>query len=129
MTFKPPTMQEAKEYAKTIGYKTFPEVKWWHHYNSKGWYIGKNKMQSWKSAVWTWFTGTYEWRELQRKKSENKKRCNEQRERWSDYINTATELTVKEMRKAEEWEFLYWLIDSLRPEIKVQNDKKSKKNI
>jgi len=118
MTFKPPTIQEAKEYADSIGFKTFNPVTWWHHYESKGWMVGKNKMTRWKSAVWTWFTGTFEWRELQRKKSENKTYERQQREQYTDYIQTATKIKLKEMRKAPEWGFIHWLIDELRPEIK-----------
>ncbi len=118
MTFAIPTMQEAKEYAKSIGYTTFNEVKWWHHYNSKGWYIGKNKMKSWKSAVWTWFTDTYEWRELQRKRRADEKREKSQREQWGGFIEVSSNIKLKELRKAREWEYLWWLIDELRPEIK-----------
>jgi hypothetical protein len=116
--FKPPTILEAKEYADSIGYKTFDAAKWWHFYNSKGWMVGKNKMKSWKSSIWTWFTGTFEWRELQRKKSDNRARINKQRDDYTDYIQRASEIKLKEMRKAPEWEHIYWLIDELRPEIK-----------
>ncbi len=121
MTFKPPTMQQAKEYANSIGYKTFNEAKWWHWYNSKGWKVGRGKgtkMTSWKSAVWTWFTDTYEWRESQRKKNENKQYRKQHREQWSDYFDTAAEIKLIELRKTLEWEYLWWLIDELRPEIK-----------
>lgn len=123
MTFKPPTIQEVKEYADSIGFMTFNPVTWWHHYNSKGWMVGKNKMTSWKSAVWTWFTGTPEWRELQRKKSDNKAREKRQRYNYTDYIQRATEIKLKEMRKALEWEHIYWLIDELRPEILAEKGK------
>ena len=118
MTFKPPTIEEAKEYANSIGYTTFNPVKWWHHYNSKNWLVGKVKMTVWRSAVWTWFTGTPEWRELQRKKTDDKKREKRQRDDYTDYIQNATEIKLEEMRKAPEWEHIYWLIDELRSEIK-----------
>lgn len=116
--FKPPTIQEAKEYADSIGFKTFEDVKWWHFYNSKNWMVGKNKMKSWKSAVWTWFAGTEEWRELQRQKNITKATVKRARDDWTDYIQRASEIKLKEMRKAPEWEHIYWLIDELRPEIK-----------
>jgi len=116
--FKPPTIQEAKEYADSIGFTTFNPVTWWHHYESNGWMVGKNKMKRWRSAVWTWFTGTYEWRELQRKKNANKQREGHQRYNYTNYIQTATRNKLQEMRKAPEWEHIYWLIDELRPEIK-----------
>jgi len=116
--FKPPTIQEAKEYADSIGYKTFNPVTWWHHYESKGWMVGKTKMKVWKSAIWTWFTGTYEWRELQRQKRLDKVQEKRTRDDYTDYIQRASEIKLKEMRKAPEWEHIYWLIDELRPEIK-----------
>lgn len=117
MTFKPPTIEEVKQYAIEIGYKTCNPVKWWHFYNSKNWMVGKVKMTKWRSAVWTWFTGTPEWRELQRKKANDEERENRQRYDYTDYIQNATEIKLKEMRKAPEWEYIYWLIDELRPEI------------
>jgi hypothetical protein len=118
MTFQPPTIEEAKEYATSIGYTTFNPVAWWHHYNKKGWIVGKVKMSSWKSAVWTWFVGTFEWRELQRKKNETKKDVQRQRDTYTDYIQGASAIKLKEMLKAPEWERIYWLIKELRPEIK-----------
>ena len=118
MMFKPPTIQEAKEYADSIGYKTFEPEKWWHFYNSKNWMVGKNKMKRWKSAVWTWFTGTYEWRELQRKNKATKASKDRLRGQWGGFIEVSSIIKLKEMRKAPEWEYLYCLIDELRPEIK-----------
>lgn len=118
MTFKPPTIEEVKQYAIEIGFRTCNPVKWWHFYNSKNWMVGRNKMKSWKSAVWTWFTGTPEWRELQRKKTDDKVREKRQRDDYENYIKTASEIKLKEMRKASEWEYIWWLIDELRPEIK-----------
>lgn len=121
MTFKPPTIPEAKEYADSIGFKTFEAAKWWHWYNSKGWKVGRGKgtkMTSWHSAVWTWFVGTFEWRELQRKKNATKQKLQKQRDDYTNYIQTASEIKLKEMRKAPEWEHIYWLIDELRPSIK-----------
>lgn len=59
--FKPPTIEEVKEYADSIGYRGLNAFRWWHFYDSKGWMIGKNKMSKWKSAVQTWFVGSPEW--------------------------------------------------------------------
>lgn len=117
MTFKPPTIQEAKEYANSIGFNTFNSVKWWHFYNSKGWMVGKNKMVRWRSAIQTWFIGTYEWREKHRVECGDKVRERRLRAEYSDYIENATEVKLTEMRKAPEWEHMWWLIDELRPEI------------
>lgn len=113
-----PTIQEAKEFASSIGFSTFSAGKWWHHYDANGWMRGKNKMAKWKSAVWTWFYDTEEYREIQRKKSVNDARSRQQRREYENYIETATEIKLKEMRKAPEFRHLYWLIDELRPEIK-----------
>ena len=51
--FVPPTVEEVEAYCKernndidAEGFVAF--------YESKGWYVGKNKMKSWKSAVITW---------------------------------------------------------------------------
>ena len=52
-TFKPPTIEEVKEYCKERK-NGIDVIKWWNFYNSKGWMIGKNKMKDWQSAVITW---------------------------------------------------------------------------
>ena len=118
MKFKPPTKDEAVEYAKSIGYNTFDYNVWFHFYNSKGWKVGKTKMTSWKSAVWTFFCGTLEYREMKRKEWQTETDRNRLRAEYGNYIKTASEIKLKEMRKARELEHLYWLIDELRPEIK-----------
>ena len=51
--FVKPTIEEIKEYAKEINANINAE-KFFYHYESKGWMIGKNKMKSWKAAVRTW---------------------------------------------------------------------------
>ncbi len=66
MAFTKPTIKEAKDFANTIGFKSFDATKWWHFYESKGWRVGKVKMSSWKSAVWTWFTGSDEYLAMKR---------------------------------------------------------------
>lgn len=51
--FTPPTVEEVKEYCKErrngIDAEEFCDF-----YQSKGWYVGANKMKDWKSAVRTW---------------------------------------------------------------------------
>lgn len=115
--FRPPTIKEAREYARSIGFTTFNAEKWWHFYETKNWMVGKNKMSKWKSAVWTWFIDTHEYNELCRKKAENARQRQQQREEYEDYIRTASVIKLVEMRKAPEWEFMWYLIDELRPEI------------
>lgn len=51
--FKPPTIEEVREYCKSRKNGVNP-VTWWNHYNAKNWMIGKSKMAVWKSAVITW---------------------------------------------------------------------------
>lgn len=53
MCFKPPELEEVKEYIKEKGYSFSPEA-FVAYYDSKGWMIGKSKMKSWKSACVTW---------------------------------------------------------------------------
>ena len=51
--FKPPTLDEVKEYCwernNGIDAQSFIDF-----YSSKGWMIGKNKMKDWKAAIRTW---------------------------------------------------------------------------
>lgn len=51
--FKPPTVEEVAAYVKEKGYSIDAE-QFVAFYESKGWMVGKNKMQKWKSAVATW---------------------------------------------------------------------------
>ena len=51
--FKPPTLEEVTAYCKEKQNGVDP-VKWWNFYDSKNWYVGKNKMSRWKSAIATW---------------------------------------------------------------------------
>lgn len=56
--FKPPTLEEVKAYCLERGGKVNPE-KWFNHYTSNGWMVGKNKMKVWKAAVITWETNDF----------------------------------------------------------------------
>lgn len=51
--FTPPTLEEVKQYClerkNSVDYQ-----KWFDFYESKGWFVGKNKMKNWKAAVRTW---------------------------------------------------------------------------
>lgn len=51
--FVPPTTDEVQKYLISVGSKIDAEA-FVAFYESKGWMIGKNKMQSWKSAIVTW---------------------------------------------------------------------------
>ena len=51
--FIPPTVGEVKTYCKERGNGVNAE-KFVDFYESKGWYVGKNKMRDWKAAVRNW---------------------------------------------------------------------------
>lgn len=51
--FKKPEIEEIEAYVKEKNYSVNAEI-FYNFYESKGWYIGKNKMKNWKSAVATW---------------------------------------------------------------------------
>lgn len=51
--FKKPTIEDIEAYVKEKNYSVNAEI-FYNFYESKGWYIGKNKMKNWKSAVATW---------------------------------------------------------------------------
>lgn len=56
--FVPPTVEEVAEYIKSKNYTVDPES-FVNFYESKGWYVGKNKMKDWKSAVNVWQRKTH----------------------------------------------------------------------
>jgi hypothetical protein len=51
--FYPPTIAEVQDYIDTKGYHVDAEY-FCAFYESKGWYVGKNKMKNWRMAVVTW---------------------------------------------------------------------------
>lgn len=51
--FCPPTVDEVKAYILEKNY-TVDAESFCDFYESKGWFVGKNKMKSWKAAVRTW---------------------------------------------------------------------------
>lgn len=51
--FTTPTLEEVKQYCKENDKAIDPEY-FWNFYESKGWYVGKNKMKNWHSAIATW---------------------------------------------------------------------------
>lgn len=51
--FAPPSLQEVEKDINEKGYSVDAEA-FVAFYESKGWYIGKNKMKSWKYAITTW---------------------------------------------------------------------------
>ena len=51
--FKKPTYEEVEEYCNERNNGISPQ-KFIDFYESKGWYVGKNKMKDWKACVRTW---------------------------------------------------------------------------
>lgn len=51
--FIPPTIEEVQTYIKQNGYNIDAES-FVAFYESKGWYVGKNKMKNWRMAIVTW---------------------------------------------------------------------------
>ena len=49
----PPTLEEVIQYVKDNNLNVDP-YQFWNFYESKGWYVGKNKMKNWHSAMATW---------------------------------------------------------------------------
>lgn len=51
--FIPPSVSEVAEYCKSVGSQVDAEA-FVAFYESKDWFVGKNKMKSWKAAIVTW---------------------------------------------------------------------------
>lgn len=51
--FKPPTVDDVREYVTERGYAINPEA-FVDYYTANGWKIGKSSMKDWKAAVRTW---------------------------------------------------------------------------
>ena len=51
--FAPPTVEEVRAYCQERGNNIDPQ-RFVDFYESKGWFVGKNKMKSWKAAVRNW---------------------------------------------------------------------------
>lgn len=54
--FSPPTIEEIKAYILEKGY-SFDAESFFDFYQSKGWFVGKNKMKDWKAAIRNWARG------------------------------------------------------------------------
>jgi hypothetical protein len=53
-SFEKPSIQDLESYKQEIGFSSFDPQAFLDFYESKGWFVGKNKMKCWKSAVRTW---------------------------------------------------------------------------
>ena len=54
--FAPPTREEVAAYCAEKGYKVDAD-RFVDFYESKGWFVGKNKMKNWQAAVRNWARG------------------------------------------------------------------------
>ena len=54
--FVPPTIDEIKDYFKSKSESIEEATKFYNFYESKGWMVGKNKMQKWKGAAGGWIS-------------------------------------------------------------------------
>lgn len=52
--FKPPTQKEVQDYFNEKGFNLKSAEQFVLFYESKGWMVGKNKMQKWKAAASRW---------------------------------------------------------------------------
>lgn len=52
--FIPPTLAEVKERIEEMGYRYVNAESFMAHYQSVGWKVGKNKMESWHAALAGW---------------------------------------------------------------------------
>ena len=61
--FTPPTLEMLKLQAAKIALPEVEAEKFWNHYESNGWKVGRNPMRSWHAALTNWHTnwrtGTY----------------------------------------------------------------------
>jgi hypothetical protein len=55
----PPTLDEVRAYCAERNNNVDPE-KWYDHYSSNGWMVGRTKMKDWKAAVRTWERNEYD---------------------------------------------------------------------
>lgn len=55
---KLPTIEQVREYCLERKNNIDPQ-RWFDHYTSNGWMVGKNKMRDWRAAVRTWETSPF----------------------------------------------------------------------
>lgn len=58
--FKKPTIEELNLHAATVGLPASEVEKFFNHYESNGWRVGRNPMKSWQAALVNWRTRSQE---------------------------------------------------------------------
>jgi hypothetical protein len=104
--FVKPTIEDVKEYIATMQYKTDPE-QFWNFYESKGWFVGKNKMKNWHSAVATW------------EKSNKNKNLNNKTN--GNYNKQQDEIDIRMLRGGGKKDYSAWYDDPFFGEINRRN--------
>lgn len=66
--FSPPKIEEIRSYIIEKGY-SFEAENFFDFYESKGWFVGRNKMKDWKAAVRNWARGENERQRKQPRKT------------------------------------------------------------
>lgn len=59
--FKKPTIQEVKEYTKELKLPPVEADKFYDHYESNGWKVGRTGMKDWRGALRNWKRNWQEW--------------------------------------------------------------------
>lgn len=75
--FVPPTLEEVRERIKEKGY-TFDAESFVAFYQSKNWYVGKNKMKDWRAAMVTWQNREKDYYRRARTPTSTTKKANEE---------------------------------------------------
>jgi hypothetical protein len=96
--FQAPTLEEVREYFKAESHPNpaHEAEKFWSHYESKSWYVGKNKMSKWRAAAKGWMLRSPEYKEIQTAKLREKRRKEDQ-EKHQRMIAEAAESPVPKM--------------------------------
>ena len=82
-TFRKPNLEEIQQYCLERNNNINPES-FYDFYESKDWYVGKNKMKDWKACIRTW-----------------EKRTSKSEPTWFDKNNTKESVTKEEKEKLE----------------------------
>jgi hypothetical protein len=58
--FTPPSLLDVTNFILEKNYNSVNAKSFWNFYESKNWYVGKNKMKDWKKAIAGWESRNYE---------------------------------------------------------------------
>lgn len=95
LRFLPPTLEDVKSYCLDKGY-TVDAERFIDFYESKGWYVGKNKMKDWKATVRNWARSQ---RQESTAKSDEKSKSSNRFNNFNQRQNNYDELVFGEIRR------------------------------